>query len=104
LHRPQEESTLVQIDRHGSHLEELDVEGIIAFAERVLPRTADAVGSTVANQRQRLQPLMFPEGVAFNGKRFDRTAVTSSAFKYVRPIEDPIENLVDQTGVEPVTS
>ena len=39
--RLREELTLVQIDRHGSHLEELDVEGIMTFAERVLPRAAD---------------------------------------------------------------
>jgi hypothetical protein len=33
-----EELTLVRIDRHSGQLEELDVEGILAFAERVLPR------------------------------------------------------------------
>jgi len=33
--------TLARIDRHSGQLEELDVEGILAFAERVLPRAAD---------------------------------------------------------------
>ena len=33
--------TLVQIDRPSGQLEELDVEGILVFAERVLPRAAD---------------------------------------------------------------
>jgi hypothetical protein len=36
-----EELTLARIDRHSGQLEELDVEGILAFAERVLPRAAD---------------------------------------------------------------
>jgi site-specific DNA recombinase len=102
--RLREELTLVQIDRHGSHLEELDVEGIMAFAERVLPRAADLWVQSSLDQRQRLQQLFFPEGVRFDGKRFDRTAVTSSAFKYLRPVEGLNESLVDQTGIEPVTS
>jgi hypothetical protein len=94
--RLREELTLVPIDRHGSELEELDVEGILSFAERVLPRAADLWVQSSLDQRQRLQQLLFPEGVAFNGKRFDRTAVTSSAFKYLRPIEGRTESLVAQ--------
>ena len=61
----------------------------MAFAERVLPRAADLWVQSSLDQRQRLQQLFFPEGVAFDGKRFDRTAVTSSAFKYLGPIEGP---------------
>jgi hypothetical protein len=40
-----EELTLARIDRHSGQLEELDVEGILAFAERVLPRAADLWGA-----------------------------------------------------------
>jgi site-specific DNA recombinase len=36
-----EELTLAQIDRHTEAVDELDVEGILAFAERILPRAAD---------------------------------------------------------------
>ena len=39
--RVREQMTLLKIDEHTSKLEELDVEGILAFAERVLPRAAD---------------------------------------------------------------
>jgi hypothetical protein len=35
------ELTLAQIDRHAEAIEEIDVEGILAFAERVLPRAVD---------------------------------------------------------------
>jgi hypothetical protein len=38
--RLREELTLVKIDRHGSLVRELDVEEIMAFPERVLPRAA----------------------------------------------------------------
>ena len=36
-----EELTLARIDRHSGQLDELDVEGILAFAERILPRASD---------------------------------------------------------------
>ena len=55
-------------------------------------------------QRQRFQQLFFPEGIAFDGKSFVRTAVTAPAFSYLRPIEGGNEGLVDLTGIEPVTS
>ena len=35
------------------------------------------------NQKQRLQQLCFPEGIAFDGKRFVRAAVTAHAFNYL---------------------
>jgi len=36
-----EELTLAKIDHHADAIEELDVEGIMAFAERILPRASD---------------------------------------------------------------
>ncbi len=35
------------------------------------------------NQKQRLQQLFFPDGIAFDGKRLVRTAVTTHAFNYL---------------------
>ncbi len=96
--------TLLKIDEHTSKLEEMDVEGILAFAERVLPRTADLWVQASQNQRQRLQQLFFPDGIAFDGKGFVGTRVTAPAFSYLRTIEDRNERMVDLTGIEPVTS
>src|SRR4029453_14187779 len=60
-----EELTLARINRHSGQLEELDVEGILAFAERVLPRAADlwvqaarpatAVPTTLLSGRNRVR-------------------------------------------------
>ena len=94
--RLREELTLVEIDRHGSKVEEFDVEGILNFAERVLPRASDLWIQASLEQRQRLQRLFFPEGVAFSGNAFDRTVVTSSLFEYLRPLDGSRENLVVQ--------
>lgn len=39
--RLSEELTLTQMDRYATELEELDVEGILTFAERVLPSASN---------------------------------------------------------------
>ncbi|MGH9410546.1 MAG: recombinase family protein [Vicinamibacterales bacterium] len=102
--RLRQDLMLIEIDRHAGKLDQFDVEGTLNFAERVLPRAADVWIQSSLDQRQRLQRLFFPEGVAFSGKRFDRTAVTYSLFEYLRPFEGSEESLVDLTGIEPVTS
>jgi site-specific DNA recombinase len=99
-----EQLTLVRIERHSDQLEELDVEGILGFAERVLPRAADLWVQASLEQRQRFQQLFFPDGIEFDGNRFIRTGVTAPAFRYLRENETGNEGLVDLTGVEPVTS
>ena len=64
------ELTLVRIERHCGQLEELDIEGILAFAERVLPRAADLWVQASLEPRQRFQQLFFPERIAFDGSAF----------------------------------
>jgi site-specific DNA recombinase len=99
-----EELTLLRIDRHASEVEELDVEGILAFAERILPRAADLWVQSSLDQRQRFQQLFFPEGIAFDGCAFVGTAATAPAFSYLRGVGAGNEGVVDLTGIEPVTS
>lgn len=70
--------------RHSSELDELDVESILAFAERILPRTADLWVQASLDQRQRFQQLLFPAGIAFDGNGYIRTAVTAPAFNTCR--------------------
>ena len=98
-----EELTLAQIDHHAEAVDELDVQGILAFAERVLPRAADLWVQASLNQKQRLQQLFLPEGIAFDGNRFNRTAATAPFFKYLAPGESAEESLVSRGGIEPPT-
>lgn len=82
-----EELMLAKIDHHTEALDELDVEGILAFAERILPRASDLCVQASLDYKQRLQQLFFPEGVAFDGNRSNRTAATahfSSTWRRVR--------------------
>jgi hypothetical protein len=71
-------------NRRSPELDELDVEGILAFAERILPRAADLWVQASLDQRQRFQQLFFPEGITFDGSAFVGTAATAPAFGYLR--------------------
>ena len=86
------------MDRHASEVEELEVEGILAFAERILPRAADLWTQSSLDQRQRFQQLFFPEGIAFDGSAFVGTAATAPAFSYLRGVGTGNEGLVDQNS------
>jgi hypothetical protein len=57
--------TLAPTGHHADAVDELDAEGILAFPERVLPRASDLWVQASIGQKQRLQPLFFPDGVAF---------------------------------------
>src|ERR1700730_9897125 len=99
-----EELTLVQMDRHATELEEMDVEGILAFAESVLPSASNLWVQSSFTQKQRLQQVFFPDGIRFDGKRLVGTGVTLPVFNYLSPVSGSKKDLVDQTGIEPVTS
>jgi hypothetical protein len=100
--RLREELTLVEIDRHGSKVEEFDVEGILNFAQRVLPRASDLWIQASLEQRQRLQRL-------FSGRRgVQRKSIRSNrrnifSLRVLRPLNASNENLVGRPGIEPGT-
>ncbi len=103
LHMVRASYLLVQMES-ATELEELDVEGILAFAERVLPSASNLWVQSSLNQKQRLQQLFFLEGVRFDGKMLVGTGLTLPVFNYLAVAEDPKRRVVDQTGIEPVTS
>jgi len=87
---------------HADAVDELDVEGILAFAERILPRASDLWVQASLDYKQRLQQLFFPEGIAYDGNRFNRTAVTAPLFKYLARSESADERVVSRVGIEHV--
>ena len=80
-----ERFTLTQIERHASELEGLDVEGILAFAEPVLPNASDLWVRAALNQKQRLQQPFFTDGLPFDRKRLIRTRSNLCRFQGLRP-------------------
>jgi DNA invertase Pin-like site-specific DNA recombinase len=99
-----EELTLAKIEHHTEAVDELDVQGILAFAERILPRASDLWVQASLDYKQRLQALFFPEGIAYDGNRFNRTAATAPLFNYLAPSDSADEKLVSREGVEPSTN
>src|SRR6266481_6615860 len=83
-----EELTIAQMDRDATELEELDVEGILAFAERVLPSASNLWVQSSFAQKQRLQQVFFPDGIRFDGKRLVGTGVTLPAFNYLSSVSE----------------
>ena len=80
------------------------MEGILAFAERILPRAADLWVQAPLDQRQRFQQLFFPREWRSTASGFVGTAATAPAFSYLREIRPAVKEVVDLTGIEPVTS
>ena len=78
--RLREELALAELELHEVRLEELDVEGVLAFAEHLLTNAARLWLEASLDQKQRLQTVFFPEGLRFDGEGFG-TAVTCLAFK-----------------------
>jgi hypothetical protein len=101
--RLREELTLAQIDHHAEATDELDVQDILAFAERILPRASDLWVQASLDYKQRLQELFFPEGIAYDGNRFNRTAATAPLFNYLAPSESNDEKMVSREGIKPST-
>jgi hypothetical protein len=99
-----EELTLAKIDHHAEAVEELDVEGILACAKRILPRASDLWVQASLDYEQRLQELFFPEGIAYDGNRFNRTAATAPLFNYLAPTEGADERVVSRAGIEHASS
>ena len=81
---------------HTEAVDELNVQGILAFAERILPRASDLWVQASLDYKQRLQQLFFPEGIAYDGNRFNRTTATAPFFNYLAPSESADEKMVSR--------
>jgi hypothetical protein len=55
------------------------------------------------DQKQRLQQLFFPDGIAFDGNRFNRTGATAPFFNYLAPEDSVEEKVASREGIEPST-
>jgi hypothetical protein len=98
-----EESTLLEIESHETRIDELDVEGLLAFAEQIVADASRLWFEAVPEQKTRLQRVFFPEGLNFDGNAFG-TAVTCLAFSELREIQSRENGLASPTGFEPVLS
>ena len=65
----------------------LDLEGVLAFAEKIITSPARLWLESSLDQRQRLQQTFFPNGLTFNGEEFG-THLNSSFFSLLKGVSE----------------
>ncbi|MCC7009435.1 MAG: recombinase zinc beta ribbon domain-containing protein [Acidobacteria bacterium] len=82
-----EELTLAQIDHHAEAVDELDVQGILAFAERILPRASDLWVQASLDYRSGCNCCSSLKASRTTGFDSIEPAVTAPLFSYLEPGE-----------------
>ena len=78
----------------------LDVEAVLEFAEYVVLNSRRLWEEFPLDLRRRMQKVLFPEGLVYDGKAF-QTPVTCLFFRDLeRPVIE-LEKVVARTGIEP---
>ena len=96
-----EQVALAEIELSDAVAGHLDVEGILGFAEHLLTDVSRLWVEAPLDQKQRLQQVLFPEGLKFDGKEFG-TVATCLAFKQLAESEGVKSSVASPTGFEPV--
>ncbi len=95
-----EQLALAEMELGAATEAQLDVEGLLAFAEHLLANAARLWIELDLDQKQQLQQVLFPEGLCFDGERFG-TAVTCLAFKELVENGETESDLASPPGFEP---
>jgi hypothetical protein len=91
-----EDIAIVRIELEDARLEELDVEGLLGFAEHLLHNAARLWMEAELDQKQRLQRVLFPLGLRFRDGAFG-TATTCMAFSCLGEDSESREALASPT-------
>ncbi len=70
-----EEIALAELEVYDTRLEELDIEAALNYATSALSNAAMFWTQCSADQKQRFQRVLFPDGLIFDGESY-RTATT----------------------------
>jgi hypothetical protein len=97
--RVREKLALAEIDLSEAVVSQLDIEGILAFAEHLLTGAARLWLKLGSDQKQQLQRVLFPNAITFDGEKFG-TAVTCLAFKQLNGSGTPKSQVASQVGFE----
>src|SRR5437764_8366906 len=95
-----EELTLAEMELRDAQAEEIEIETALDFAEMVLLNASNLWKSAPSEQKQRLQQVLFPEGVTYSEGKY-RTATTCLLFSGMQSSTLKKEGLVALPGIEP---
>jgi hypothetical protein len=96
-----ENIALIRIELEDARIEEIDVEGILGYAQHVLGNAAALWSDATPEQKQRLQLALFLQGLRFKEGTFG-TAITCLAFMQLAGESTTDLQLASPTGFEPV--
>ncbi len=102
LDRLNEAMALAEIDQHDQRSDELDIEAVLGFAERVSLNAPRLWLEASLDQRQRFQSFLFPEGIQLENGAL-RTPVTASFYEELHSFAAPEERMACLEGFEPPT-
>ena len=102
--RLSQEIALAKMELNDAQMEELDLDGVLAFAEKIILDARRLWVEGGLEQRQQLQQLLFPEGVTYDSEAGFGTARTAMFFKWLEAIPATRDRLVSPGGVEPPSS
>ena len=101
MDRIREQECVTDVELHENRLDELDVEGVLAFAEHVVLNARRLWSEYDLKRRRQLQKVLFPSGLYFDGEGFG-TPVTCLFFKDLEAETGAESQMVSPTGFEPV--
>jgi hypothetical protein len=87
---------LAKIELREAQAEEIEIETVLDYAQMVLTNASNLWKAALSEQKQRLQQVLFPEGVTYSDGNY-RTAVTSLLFSGMGTMAVKKEGLVAQT-------
>ena len=95
---------VARMELHDAQIEEIDIEGVLGFAESIILDARRLWMEGTLDQRQRLQKVLFPKGVTYSHQTGFGTTETSLFFRWLALVQEKKDGLASPTGFEPVLS
>jgi hypothetical protein len=95
-----EELTLAEMELRDAQADHIEIEAVLNFAEAVLLNASKLWKTAPTAQKQRLQQVLFPEGVTYSEGTY-RTTATCLLFSGIQSQTVQKEGLVALPGIEP---
>jgi hypothetical protein len=95
------EITVAELELGDARFDELEVEGVLAFAESVFGNMIALWTKADTDDRRRIQETVFPNGLVWDGEQIG-TVVTIPAFSWLQTLSKAGNGMASPTGFEPV--
>jgi len=91
------------MELHAAETEQINIEGVLGFAETIILDASRLWIEGTLDQRERLQTVLFPKGVTYSNQSGFGTTETSLFFRWLAIVQEKSDGLASPTGFEPVS-